>query len=531
MRSRVEQFAAIRRDHRVEGLSIRALADRHGVHRRTVRQALESAVPPARKTSQRIAPRLEPYRAAIDAMLRSDVDAPKKQRHTARRVLARLVDEHGATELSYSTVRDHVRKRRPQILAEAGKPLEVGFVPQTHPPAAEAEVDFHDLWLILRGVKTKTALFTMRLSYSGRAVHRAFLTQGQEAFLEGHVYGFQRLGGIPVVQVRYDNLNSAVKQVLFGRSRQENERWIAFRSHFGFEAWYCQPGHEGSHEKGGVEGEGGRFRRTHCVPMPVVDSIDELNALLEAADDADNKRRIASRANSVGYDWAFEKTLLRPVPDEPFDTALTVTPRVDRYSQVMVRCNQYSVPARFIGHRLRVKLSASAVTVYDRSSVVARHQRAIGKGAKVLDLDHYLEILHRKPGALPGATALAQARAAKAFTAEHDAFWAAARKAHGDAGGTRALVEVLLLHRHLERADVLAGISAALSVGSTSPDVVALEARKVTERRGAAPGPGDAENGGRVVILAEHHPPALLRDERPLPTVDKYDTLLRRETS
>ena len=227
-------------------------------------------------------------------MLRSDVDAPKKQRHTARRVLARLVDEHGATELSYSTVRDHVRKRRPQILAEAGKPLEVGFVPQTHPPAAEAEVDFHDLWLILRGVKTKTALFTMRLSYSGRAVHRAFLTQGQEAFLEGHVYGFQRLGGIPVNQVRYDNLNSAVKQVLFGRSRQENERWIAFRSHFGFEAWYCQPGHEGSHEKGGVEGEGGRFRRTHCVPMPVVDSIDELNALLEAADDADNKRRIAS---------------------------------------------------------------------------------------------------------------------------------------------------------------------------------------------------------------------------------------------
>ena len=294
-------------------------------------------------------------------------------------------------------------------------------------------------------------------------------------------------------QVRYDNLNSAVKQVLFGRSRQENERWIAFRSHYGFEAWYCQPGHEGSHEKGGVEGEGGRFRRNHCVPMPVVDSIEELNALLEAADDADDARRIGNRANSVGHDWAFEKTLLRPLPSEPFDTALTLTPRVDRYAQVMVRCNQYSVPARFIGHRLRVKLSASAVIVYDRTSVVARHQRAIGKGAKVLDLDHYLEILHRKPGALPGATALVQARAAKVFTAEHDAFWAAARKAHGDAAGTRALVEVLLLHRHLDRADVLAGISAALSVGSTSPDVVALEARKAAERRGAAAGPDDAD--------------------------------------
>jgi hypothetical protein len=101
---------------------------------------------------------------------------------------------------------------------------------------------------------------------------------------------------------------------------------------------------------------------------------------------------------------SFEQTLLRPLPAESFDTALTLTPRVDRYAQVMVRSNQYSVPARFIGHRLRVKLSASAVVVYHRNTVVARHQRAIGKGAKVLDLDHYLEILLRKPGALPGAT-------------------------------------------------------------------------------------------------------------------------------
>jgi len=94
VRSRVELFAVIRRDHRVDGLSIRALADKHAVHRRTVRQALASAIPPPRKTPQRIAPRLEPFQSAIDAMLRSDLDAPKKQRHTARRVHARLIDEH-----------------------------------------------------------------------------------------------------------------------------------------------------------------------------------------------------------------------------------------------------------------------------------------------------------------------------------------------------------------------------------------------------------------------------------------------------
>ena len=128
------------------------------------------------------------------------------------------------------------------------------------------------------------------------------LIQGQEAFLEGHVDPLERLGGVPVDKIRYDNLNSAVKQVLFGRSRQENERWIAFRSHYGVESWYCRPDHEGSHEKGGVEGEGERFRRNHCVPMPVVDSIDELKALLEAADDADDARRISNQATRVGHD-------------------------------------------------------------------------------------------------------------------------------------------------------------------------------------------------------------------------------------
>ena len=113
--------------------------------------------------------------------------------------------------------------------------------------------------------------------------------------------------------------------MLFGRSRQENEPGSR-SSHYRFEAWYCQPGPEGSREKSGVEGEGGRFRRNHWVPMPVVDSIEELNAVLEAADDADDARRIGNRANSVGHDWAFEKTLLRPLPAEPFDTALTRHP-------------------------------------------------------------------------------------------------------------------------------------------------------------------------------------------------------------
>ena len=523
MGSRVELFEAIRRDHRRDGLSIRALADRHGVHRRTVRQALENAVPPERKTPVRKAPKLEPGKHLIDAMLRADLDAPAKQQHTARRVLARLVDEHGMTELTYSSVRDYVARRRPEVAREAGRAVESAFVPQTHEPGAEAEVDFADLWVDLAGVRTKCFLFTLRLSFSGKAVHRVFSTQGQEAFLEGHQVAFEVLGGVPVDKIRYDNLKSAVSRVLFGRNRTESARWVTFRSHYGFDTFYCQPGVEGAHEKGGVEGEVGRFRRTHLVPVPQVDTLAELNERLRAFDERDDARRISNRTLSVGQSFALEQALLRPLPAEPFEIGLTLTPRVDRYSRITVRQCHYSVPARLIGHRVRAVLRASELLVFDGNKLIARHERATARGSASLTLDHYLEVLVRKPGALPGATALVQARASGAFTATHEAFWAAARKAHGDSGGTRALVEVLLLHRHHHADQVLAGIQTALRLGTTSADVIAVEARKHGQH--AASSSGSAASGGEVVVsLASRRD--LPADSRPLPTVDAYDDLL-----
>ncbi|MBV9357613.1 MAG: IS21 family transposase [Chloroflexi bacterium] len=556
--SRVELFEAIRRDARREDVGVRELARRYRVHRRTVRQALASASPPPRKTPVRAAPRLDPVKPLIDTMLREDLSAPRKQRHTARRILARLVDEHGHGELKYPTVRDYVARRRAEIALEAGTPLAEAMVPQSHEPGAEAEVDFAELYVDLAGRRTKVFLFTLRLSYSGRAVHRVFASQGQEAFLEGHIHAFARLGGVPWERIRYDNLKAAVSRVLFGRDREESARWIEFRSHYGFDAFYCRPGVEGAHEKGGVEGEGGRFRRTHLVPVPRVDSLVELNERLAAFDDADDARRIANRARTVGDDFATEAPMLRPLPNEAFEPGLLLTPRVDTHARVTVRQCRYSVPARLIGRRVRVLLRASQVVVLDGRREVARHPRAITKGAVVLELDHYLEVLQRKPGALPGATALVQARASGAFAAEHEAFWAAARKAHGDQGGTRALVEVLLLHRHQHRGDILAALRAATAIGATNPDVVAVEARRIAEARRA----GDDHHSvaaradqRRVVSLTERRladpdsgtdpdpdpgtdpdpdsgtdpgVAALPVDGRPLPSVEAYDELLAR---
>jgi transposase len=534
--TKVELFERIRRDSWREGLSIRALARKYGVHRRLVRQALTRAEPAGRKTPQRRSPQLDPFKEVIDGWLRADLDAPRKQRHTVKRIHARLAGEHDAAGVSYSAVRDYVSRRREEIRIEEGRGPARVFVPQHHPPGQDAEVDFGELWVRLAGVMTKCFLFVFRLSYSGKAVHRVFATCGQEAFLEGHVHAFTTLGGVPAGQIRYDNLTAAVWRVLLrGRARVENPRWTAFRSHFRFEAFYCLPGVEGAHEKGGVEGEVGYFRRNYLVPVPEVNSLEELNARIEAAEKAEDGRRIGMRIRAIGQDFAAEKPLLLPLPDELFETGLLLSPRVDRFSQVTVRCCRYSVPVRLIGRQVRVVLRSSELIIYDRHTEVARHRRLTVKGAETLVLDHYLEALMRKPGAMPGSAALDHARTAGVFTGAHEALWSAARRAVGEPAATRELIEVLLLHRHMDDADVIAGIGAALSVGAHTADVVAVEARKVAGARGgqASPGAGAGPvTGGQagpaqVTSLTLRRIAGLPADSRPLPTVDAYDRLLR----
>ncbi len=507
-RSRVELFEQIRRDGRVEDLSIRELAARHRVHRRTVRQALASAVPPPRRAyGRRARPAIDPWVEVIDAWLDADRDVPRKQRHTARRVWQRLVAEHGAT-LSEVTVSRYVAKRR----GEMGRnPAEVA-VPQTHPPGAEAEVDFGEFYATLGGERIKMWMFVMRLSYSGRAFHIAFSTQAQEAFLQGHVAAFTHFGAVPG-RVRYDNLKPAVVRVLRGRDRDESERFIALRSHYGFDTFFCRPGIDGAHEKGGVEGEIGRFRRRHLVPVPQVGSLAELNTLIAAGDLADEDRVITGRATTVATAFAAELPLLAALPAEAFDPARLLSARVDNRARVMVRQCHYSVPARYVGRRLVVRLSATTVQVLDAATVVASHERATGRYVQVLALDHYLEVLAVKPGALPGATALAQAKAAGVFTATHQAYWDAARRAYGDPAGTRALVEVLLAHRRLPAAALSTAMRAAVRAGTTDPQVVVIEARRAAD-----------------ALLGQAAPPpevgALARYDRPAPSLNAYDDLL-----
>lgn len=506
MRSRVELFEQIRRDHDGEGLSIHALARRHGVHRRTVRQALASPLPPPRKRPERRpAPRLGTHRALIDSWLEADVKAPRKQRHTARRVWERLRAEHGV-EVSERQVRRYVRQRRRAL----GEAVDEVCVPLCHEPGAEAEVDWGEATVLIAGAETKVHLFLMRSCFSGACFVQAHVRATQQAFLEAHVCAFEFFGGVFSECVRYDNLRSAVAMVLKGRRRAEADRFVALRSHYLFESAFTRRGKEGAHEKGGVEGEVGRFRRSHLVPLPQVGSLQELNDLIAVACVADLRRTIRGRRETVGEALCKEAGRLRPLPAERFDAAEHAHPRVDSKALATVRQNRYSVPVSLAGLRVSARIGAREIVFHHDGREVACHPRLQGSFGTSAKLDHYLELLKRKPGALERSLPLRQERERGAWPSCFDELWRAIATRVGPSEAARQMVDVLLLVReHGARRTELA-VRGALAAGAHDGRAVQVLARRACR---AAPVPLQLE-------------PRLAAMARPAPVLSDYDQLL-----
>lgn len=505
---RVELFELIRRDHD-QGLSKRAIARKHHVHRRMVCQAIASAIPPERRPAVRPRPRLtEEARAFVDGILLADRRAPRKQRHTARRIWQRLRDELGCTAAE-STVRAFVRERRQQL----GVGIQA-FVPQHHPPGAQGEVDFYEAEFAFPWGPEKAYVISVRSEFSAAALHVAYPAQTQTALLDGIGRALEFAGGVfPIM--RFDNLRLAVARVIRGQPRVEQDRFVAFRSHYLFEASFTSLGIEGAHEKGGIEGEVGRFRRRWLTPVPQVTSWEQANAYLRACCVADLDRITEGRSRPVGELAEIERRLLRPLPAERFELAELAQAKVDEKSRIKVKAARYSVPASLVGRTVRVRVFPLAVEVFHRGSLVATHDRLHLRGAEHLVLDHYLDVLRERPGAFPGSLPLHQAREQGEFPPCYDRLWSRLKERSGDKQGTRQMIEVLLLHRHHPTQIVRQAVEQALAVGAADPGAIALLARHLSNA------PDEPAVQLSLADVGE-----LSRYERPVPETVSYDALL-----
>jgi transposase len=461
----VEQIEAIRRAYYHEQKSVRAIARELGHGRRVVREAIAGTHPQPRRyrlTKRKARPVLDPVVAIIDAWLAADGTAPRKQRHTAKRIYDRLVAEHGFTG-SETVVRGYVRAWKRAHASDRPS-----FLPLAHAPGAEAQCDWGEALVRVAGVEQTVYLFCYRLSYSLKPFVCAFPTTRQECFLAGHVAAFAALGGVPR-RVVYDNLSTAVRKVLQGRTRVEQETFVAFRGHYVYASHFCLPGREGAHEKPLVETLVGYARRNFLVPVPAVPSWEALNALLAECCAAEDARRVPGRAQPVGVLWREEQAQLRPPPPQAFPCCRTVAVHATRQALVTFERNRYSVPTRYAGERVLLRAFAWAVEISDGQTVIARHPRLYGRDGEQLDPLHYLAVLEQKPGAFDLARPIQ--RWAREWPPIYHQYLAALRHARPESA-TREFVRILQLHARYEGAAVAAALERALALECWSADGV-----------------------------------------------------------
>jgi hypothetical protein len=304
-----------------------------------------------------------------------------------------------------------------------------------------------------------------------------------------------------------------VKKILRGFRREETARFIAFRSHWRFQSEFCTP--EEPHEKGGIEGEAGYFRRNHWVPVPKARDLADLNTQLLAHCRADERRQIAGHQQPVGALMIEERAQLLPLAEQGFELAEIAFPRVDGLGCVRVRTNLYSVPAAS-GKTVEVRLYPSYVEVRDEGRRIACHERCHGRQQQVLDLEHYLDVLERKPGALIGSRPLAAWRKRGWWPPSYDRLLDELILRHGRQSGTRQMIQVLILIKQHGHQRVRAAVEEAIALGCTDAAAVRhlVEAADLAHARSA------------LIELG-----ALARFERPLPAITDYDGLLSSEVA
>ena len=334
--------------------------------------------------------------AFIRSCLEEDeTEGLKKQRHTAKRIYDRLVEETGFSG-GESTVRGKVHELK-QIVPAAFLPLEFD-------PGEGVQVDWGEAFAYVKGEKEKINLFCARLCYSCRPIVLAYHHQNEESFLDAFVRTFQIFGGVPA-KVIFDNGKVAVKDG-FGSHAKKQQGYTALSAHYGFEALFCNLA-EG-HEKGLVEGLVGWARRNIMVPVPHVDSLSELNIMLLDRCEKYEQHRIQGKPEIVGTMFRKEKEFFHPLPKYTFETARCASVRVNAFSTVRFRTNSYSVPVAYAGREVGIKAYPEKIEVFFEGNKIAEHERCFGQYQKRYRLEDYLPLLEIRGRALFNAAPVRQ---------------------------------------------------------------------------------------------------------------------------
>ena len=497
----MDEKAAIRHAVLVEGKSQRQVARELGYSRNTVRKMLTDSKRPKYQLSQaRSSPVLGSYKSLLEAWVEEDAKKPKKKRRTARRMFQLLKEEYGY-QGAESTLRVYVGKLRRKAKHKV-------YVTLAYAPGETGQVDFGEADVTIAGREVTAHLFLMWLGYSGAPFVQAYPAETQEIFFAGHVAAFDFFGGVPA-EIWYDNLTIAVQKVLQGRRREEQDSFLSFRTHYLYQAEFCNPA--SGWEKGGVEGRVGYARRNWLIGAGEFESWDALNIYLRKQCRQEQHRRLRGREQSIGERLQEEQAALRPLPAQPFRCCKTVAVRANSLSLVSFGTNRYSVPVEKAHEALTLRAYVDRIEISCGTEIVAVHARSWRREQDLLNPYHYLSLLARRPRAFAHARTIREWR--QKWPSIFDVYFDVLKARFATSEATRSFVEVLKLGESYSETQLAAALEQALKRQCLHVSDIQELLRRQTEKEAPA-----------AAQLTEH--PQLAGIQVKAPDLNRFNQLL-----
>lgn len=396
----MDQIHDIRFRYYEKGERVSDIAKVLNIDWRTVRKYVdmtdfnEPAPKPA--SEQQFCPKLDPFKPTIDQWIEDDKSAPRKQRHTAKRVFHRLQKENRDFDCSYRIVAEYVAYKKKQSYSNPKD----GYLPLVHKPG-EAQVDFGTAQFYENGKSITGKYLEVSFPCSNKGYLQLFYGENMECLLEGLDAIFRHIGCVPH-ELWFDNTKTIVTDIIRSGGRNLTDKFKRFQEHYGFRAVFMNPG-EG-HEKGNVENKVGYQRRNFMVPVPHFLVLADYNRhLLELCEeDADREHY---RYNET-IEELFQKDLkaCRPLPVVAFDLTGHDSQKTNKWGKIYLYkgMHEYSVSPRHAETYVNIVLTSSMVIIRDENyREIVRHRRLYGDQKQhQMDWLPYLKQLSMRPRAL-----------------------------------------------------------------------------------------------------------------------------------
>ena len=469
----MDEINKIRKEYRVDGRNRHELAQKYNRSWNTIdayvkiprEELADRGKRPGREATVVTAVALEEIRRLLKEEILLKVR--RKQRYTAAYIFKKLV-EKGIYEGSYRRIRAVVRAERSamnQTKVESSLPL-------TFTPGFSLQVDHGEFDVIIDGERCRGYLFVA--SVPGLVIRfcQAYPVKAQEAWGAFHEGTFRFFNGV-FHEVIYDNDTVLVRKII-GVERKQTDFAHSLAEHYGFESIFCNKG--AGKEKGAVENAVGFCRRNYLAGLPEYSSWRELNRSLEQVCETAIEGAQHYRTGKSISDLLKEtQRNLLPLPI-PRGWVQTKDLKVNGYQVVVYAEHWYSVPERYVGSELRVRVSVFEIKMYDGNECIAQHMRRYLPGDDSLLLEHYLDALSLKPGALWDCTAVQN----HCFGDEFIEVWNRLYSRYEKREANKEFIKILLLGRTYSQDVLSTAVAIAVEYGSVGHDSVLTIASQLT---------------------------------------------------